>query len=524
MTPRKKYSCKFPGCDNSYYVKVDGGINKQFYKFPKNHDLCMKWKMICGIDISVNCQNMRVCENHFQPVDFVNFTKHLLNPNVVPTKIKKPNNLISVQISPPLSTDKTDQNYCRPVELNDANTSTVYTDSFNNDVNANTVCEENPAHPCDTNTFDNITVNKDANYSVDNSNDEKECEETVICICDKEICKNEKSYFVNKENNYPGKTCSNSIIENCVQNENLRPKTRVSSETESERYKHMYEIKRRISVKLSKMKRKMTDTKNALADLKKKYDTNVFDCINAKLNDVTKAFIKSQLVNASRSNSGKRWTEQDKAFALSMYKRGPRLYKFLRQYFELPSPRSLQRILSKIPFETGINKTLLEQLKVKIDEIDEQNRYASLIFDEMSLSKGFHYEAHKQIVNGYKNLGESGRTANAADHALVFMIRGIRKSWKQVIAYYFTTDQIFCNNLKFLLKYIMEQLQDIGIKIKATVCDQGSTQRKALSELSKENNIKRTSYTFMVRLKKIVVIFDVPHLLKNTRNALISRL
>jgi len=184
-----------------------------------------------------------------------------------------------------------------------------------------------------------------------------------MCICDEETCKNEKSYFVNKENNYPGKTCSNSIIENCVQNENLRPKIGVSSGTESERYKRMYAIKRRISVKLSKMKRKMTHTKNALADLKKKYDTNVFDCINAKLNDVTKAFIKSQLVNVSRSNSGKRWTEQDKAFALSICKRGSRLYKFLREHFELPSPRSLQRVLSKISFETGINKALLEQLQ-----------------------------------------------------------------------------------------------------------------------------------------------------------------
>jgi len=65
-------------------------------------------------------------------------------------------------------------------------------------------------------------------------------------------------------------------------------------------------------------------------------------------------------------------------------------------------------------------------------------------------------------------------------------------------------------------------LQDIGIKIKATVCDQGSTQRKVLSELCKENNVKRISYTFMVRLEEIIVIFDVPHLLKNTRNALIQ--
>lgn len=72
----------------------------------------------------------------------------------------------------------------------------------------------------------------------------------------------------------------------------------------------MYEIKRRILVKLSKMMKRMSDTKNALATLKKKYDNNVFDCINTQLNNVTKAFINSQLVNASRKNSGKRWTEQ----------------------------------------------------------------------------------------------------------------------------------------------------------------------------------------------------------------------
>ncbi|XP_018371203.1 PREDICTED: uncharacterized protein LOC108766419 [Trachymyrmex cornetzi] len=141
----------------------------------------------------------------------------------------------------------------------------------------------------------------------------------------------------------------------------------------------------------------------------------------------------------------------------------------------------------------------------------------------MSLSKGFHYEAHKQTISGYEDLGELGRTANAANHALVFMIHDIRKSWKQVIAYYFTTDTISCSNLKFLLKlkHIIEQLQDIGIKVKTTVCDQGSTQRRALSELSKENNVKQTSYTFMVRSEEIVIIFDVPHLLKNTRNALL---
>jgi len=79
------------------------------------------------------------------------------------------------------------------------------------------------------------------------------------------------------------------------------------------------------------------------------------------------------------------------------------------------------------------------------------------------------------------------------------------------------TDTISCNNLKFLLKHIIEQLQNIDIKIKATVCDQGSIQI-ALSELSKENKINNI---FMVRSEEIIIIFDIRHLMRNIRSALL---
>jgi len=51
--------------------------------------------------------------------------------------------------------------------------------------------------------------------------------------------------------------------------------------------------------------------------------------------------------------------------------------------------------LSRIPFDIGINE-LLEPLKIKSDEMDELNRYCSLVFDEIFLSKDYHYEAHKE--------------------------------------------------------------------------------------------------------------------------------
>lgn len=90
-----------------------------------------------------------------------------------------------------------------------------------------------------------------------------------------------------------------------------------------------------------------------------------------------------------------------------------------------------------------------------------------------------------------------------------------------MIAYYFTVATISTSNLKSIIKNTILQLKEIGVTVKATICDQGSTQKKAISELCAENTVNSTSYTFVVNNIEIVTIFDVPHLLKCTRNALL---
>jgi hypothetical protein len=54
------------------------------------------------------------------------------------------------------------------------------------------------------------------------------------------------------------------------------------------------------------------------------------------------------------------------------------------------------------------------------------------------------------------------------------------------------------------------------------VCDQGSTNRAAIKELCGANTDRPSPYYFVVNGNRICTIFDVPHLLKNTRNALID--
>jgi hypothetical protein len=77
----------------------------------------------------------------------------------------------------------------------------------------------------------------------------------------------------------------------------------------------------------------------------------------------------------------------------------------LSAYFLLPSIRTLKQILSNIPFDAGINQTLLMELKAKNHEMNDLNKYCTLIFDEISLSSGYHYEREKDIISGYEDLG-----------------------------------------------------------------------------------------------------------------------
>lgn len=54
----------------------------------------------------------------------------------------------------------------------------------------------------------------------------------------------------------------------------------------------------------------------------------------------------------------------------------------------------------------------------------------------MCLSSGLTYNAVTDEIDGFVNTGHS-KNQNIADHALVFMVRGIKKKFKQPIMYTF---------------------------------------------------------------------------------------
>lgn len=54
------------------------------------------------------------------------------------------------------------------------------------------------------------------------------------------------------------------------------------------------------------------------------------------------------------------------------------------------------------------------------------------------------YNEANDLVEGFEDIGEFGRASEVANHALVFIIQGMRKKIKQPIAFYFTKGTILC--------------------------------------------------------------------------------
>jgi hypothetical protein len=72
------------------------------------------------------------------------------------------------------------------------------------------------------------------------------------------------------------------------------------------------------------------------------------------------------------------------------------------------------------------------------------------MFDEMSVRENLHYN---QNFGCMEDLGSHGRTSSSADHALDFMLCGLRTKWKQPVAYYWIHGN---SKGEMLVNFVME--------------------------------------------------------------------
>ncbi|XP_022836994.1 uncharacterized protein LOC111364379 [Spodoptera litura] len=235
--------------------------------------------------------------------------------------------------------------------------------------------------------------------------------------------------------------------------------------------------------------------------------------IMEKLPEEVQTFTKMQLKGTVKAR-GRRYSNSEKVMALTILKQSPKAYKLLKKMFVLPSKRCLQLMLSTFNLEPGVNKNILADLKD---------------FDEVSLAPGLEFISSLGKIVGFEDLGHQ-RKKTLADHALVFMIKGIKSKSKQPICFTFCKVTTKANELKNLLKIIIKEINATGLIVVATICDQATTNVRVVQELQKETKamyLRRgdtyNSNAIEVDACKIFPLFDTPHLLKGVRNNLLTK-
>lgn len=132
----------------------------------------------------------------------------------------------------------------------------------------------------------------------------------------------------------------------------------------------------------------------------------------------------------------------------------------------------LQRSIEHIKFDPGLLANVFLRLQEMIDNMNENDKNCVLFFDEMSIEQRIDLDPSTGAYIGYVSL--PGVPKQVASKALVFLLAGIRKRYKQVIAYYFTTDKAYHEAVVEVIMKILERCEQIGFKILALVCDMGN--------------------------------------------------
>jgi len=240
------------------------------------------------------------------------------------------------------------------------------------------------------------------------------------------------------------------------------------------------------------------------------------------LNPIAFQLVMSELEKVSKMPKGFRWDETVKAIGVSLYKLAPRAYNLFARTWCMPSKTTILRQLRRVPFKVGLNDCIADAMKAKSLKIRPHQRFCAISFDEMSISPHLELNLSLGRIEGYDDLGGNvRRTSSIADHGLLFMAQGVTEGWKMPLAYYFCASNLDGLTLKDLTLGVIDFLTYSGFTVVAAICDQVATYRKAFSKLTGASVMSHKEF-FIHKDRTIFTIYDPPHLLKNTRNALLN--
>jgi len=148
-------------------------------------------------------------------------------------------------------------------------------------------------------------------------------------------------------------------------------------------------------------------------------------------------FLSAYICSLQYIFQGHQYEVKEKVLTLTLYKTMRKCgYNCLRNVFKhVPSIQTLQ-LLQKIPVSPGLYPLIMRHLENISQKMSTKDKVCILMWDEIFIQFNIMYDVRKDIIYGYEDWGNN-RTSKVANHALVFMLRGLNTGWKKPISYNF---------------------------------------------------------------------------------------
>lgn len=189
-------------------------------------------------------------------------------------------------------------------------------------------------------------------------------------------------------------------------------------------------------------------------------------------------------------------------------KQASKSYQYLKQVFDLPNKRALRCILQKINVHPGPISFINRHLREQVRSMRHKDKVCFLMWDEILLRPHLDYDATKKHIVGFEDFGDR-RNGRFADHALVFIVRGVQNGWKFPLAYYFCDGATRIDQLVEWIKTIATIIINNGLHLVAFICNNGKRNVGAINKLKLESarfKLKRGERYCKRILQRIIII------------------
>lgn len=193
----------------------------------------------------------------------------------------------------------------------------------------------------------------------------------------------------------------------------------------------------------------------------------------------------------------------------------------------MPSRRTLTRKIDHIKFKPGISDEMLEYLKYKVANFEnDRDRECFIALDEISILGRKMFDPQMKKFIGDITLPSDAQ--GTVKHGLVYVLTGTHTRWKQVIGYEFTGAGFDGSLLKPIILQINSKAENIGLRINSVTFDMGPYNVACWNSFGVTAGRTATIKNYIPHphprgdsFRRLYFFADVPHVIKNIVQSII---